>query len=39
VGDVKAFKNKDPKLANHVQTVADGFNIFGWFSTVNYLHI
>ena len=29
---VKALKGKDPKLTNHVQSVADGFNLFGWFN-------
>jgi hypothetical protein len=32
VGKVRDFKNRDPKLNNHVQTVADGFNIFPWVS-------
>jgi hypothetical protein len=35
IGDVKNFKNRDPNLNNHVQTVADGFNIFAWFASVN----
>lgn len=30
VGDIKALQNKEPKLTNHVRTVADGFGIFGW---------
>ena len=34
VGAVKAFKNNDPKLNNHVQAVADGFNLFGWIVSV-----
>lgn len=34
-GEVKNFKNKDPKLNNHVQTVADGFNLFVWAATVS----
>jgi len=36
VADVKNFKNRDPNLNNHVQTVADGFNIFAWFATVRF---
>ena len=35
VGDVKNFKNRDPNLNNHVQTVADGFNLFNWFLLVS----
>jgi hypothetical protein len=31
---VKALKNKDPKMNNHVQTIADGFNLFAWFLVV-----
>ena len=33
-GEVKNFKNKDPKLNNHVQTVADGLNLFAWVAVV-----
>jgi len=32
VGDVKGLTNKDPKFTNHVKTIADGFNLFSWFS-------
>ena len=35
--DVKGFKNKDANLNNHVQAVADGFNIFVWFATVIFV--
>ena len=34
VAQVKNLKTKDPKFANHVQTVADGFNLFAWFLSV-----
>eukprot|EP00347_Sterkiella_histriomuscorum_P014950 403358884 len=30
--DVRALKNKDLKMQNHVQTVADGFDLFAWFA-------
>ena len=30
IGDVKALQMKDPKLTNHVRTIADGFGIFNW---------
>jgi hypothetical protein len=34
-GDVKALQNKDPKLTNHVRTVADGFGLFSWFAVAD----
>ena len=30
VADIRALKNKDAKVALHVQTVADGFGMFSW---------
>lgn len=30
IGDVKALTMKDPKLTNHVKTIADGFGVFNW---------
>ena len=35
VGDAKNLKDKDPKLASHVQTIVDGLNLFGWFLAVS----
>lgn len=37
--DVKGLKNKDLKLQNHVQTVADGFDLFAWFAQVRPYNI
>ena len=34
-GLIKGFKNKDPRFANHVQTVADGINVLVWFVAPN----
>lgn len=39
VGEVKALKNKDPKVSNHVTTVADGLNLFAWFLTVMFKYL
>jgi len=30
-GKIRDLKTKDPKYSNHVQTVADGINLFIWF--------
>lgn len=35
MGDAKALKGKDPKVGNHIQTISDGLNLFGWFLAVN----
>ncbi len=38
MADVKALKTKEKDLENHVQSVADGFNMFGWHLAVSVIH-
>ena len=33
---ILAFKGKDPRFTFHVQTVADGINVLGWFLAPNF---